>query len=265
MTFALRTTGLTKRYDDVAAVDGLDLQVERGALYGFLGPNGAGKTTTIRMALGLIHPTSGAVEVLGETVTIDRGPLRRVGALVEEPAFYRYLSGRKNLEYFARAGGRGEDTRRRLERIDECLAQVGLTDAADKRVKAYSQGMRQRLGHRPRAPRRARAPDARRADERPRPDRHAGDAAAPARAGRRRDDRVRLEPPAGRGRGDVRPRRRDGAGPDRRGGTAGHAPRRGRPRPDRGRRRGGGADRRRAAAGRLDPRPPEARGRASCG
>ena len=146
MTFALRATGLTKRYDDVAAVDELDLQVERGALYGFLGPNGAGKTTTIRMALGLIHPTAGAVEVLGETVTTDRGPLRRVGALVEEPAFYRYLSGRRNLEYFARAGGRGEDTRRRLERIDECLAQVGLTDAADKRVKAYSQGMRQRLG-----------------------------------------------------------------------------------------------------------------------
>ncbi|MGZ5212183.1 MAG: ABC transporter ATP-binding protein [Actinomycetota bacterium] len=146
MTFAIRTTGLTKRYDDVAAVDGLDLEVERGALYGFLGPNGAGKTTTIRMALGLIHATSGAVEVLGESVTTDRGPLERVGALVEEPAFYRYLSGRRNLEYFARAGGHGEDTRRRLARVDGCLEQVGLTDSAEKRVKAYSQGMRQRLG-----------------------------------------------------------------------------------------------------------------------
>ena len=146
MTFAIRTTGLTKRYDHVAAVDALDLEVERGVLYGFLGPNGAGKTTTIRMALGLIHATSGAVEVLGEPVTTGRGPLRRVGALVEEPAFYRYLSGRRNLEYFARAGGRGADTRSRLGRVDECLAQVGLTDAADKRVKAYSQGMRQRLG-----------------------------------------------------------------------------------------------------------------------
>jgi ABC-2 type transport system ATP-binding protein len=98
------------------------------------------------MALGLIHATSGDVEVLGERVTTDRGPLQRVGALVEEPAFYRYLSGRRNLEYFARAGGRGEDTRRRLARVDDCLANVGLTDAADKRVKAYSQGMRQRLG-----------------------------------------------------------------------------------------------------------------------
>ncbi len=146
MTFAIRASGLTKRYDDVAAVDGLDLEVERGALYGFLGPNGAGKTTTIRMALGLIHATSGGVEVLGEPVATGRGPLRRVGALVEEPAFYRYLSGRRNLEYFARAGGRGEDTRNRLARVDACLAQVGLTDAADKRVKAYSQGMRQRLG-----------------------------------------------------------------------------------------------------------------------
>ncbi len=146
MTFAIRARGLTKRYDDVAAVDGLDLEVERGALYGFLGPNGAGKTTTIRMALGLIHATSGGVEVLGEPVATGRGPLRRVGALVEEPAFYRYLSGRRNLEYFARAGGRGEDTRNRLARVDACLAQVGLTDAADKRVKAYSQGMRQRLG-----------------------------------------------------------------------------------------------------------------------
>jgi ABC-type multidrug transport system ATPase subunit len=146
VTFAIRTRGLTKRYDDVAAVDGLDLEVERGALYGFLGPNGAGKTTTIRMALGLIHATSGTVEVLGEPVATGRGPLERVGALVEEPAFYRYLSGRRNLEYFARAGGRGEDTRRRLARVAECLAQVGLIDAADKRVKAYSQGMRQRLG-----------------------------------------------------------------------------------------------------------------------
>ncbi len=146
MTLAIRATGLTKRYHGVPAVDGLDLTVERGELYGFLGPNGAGKTTTIRMALGLIHATSGAVEVLGEPVTTDRGPLRRVGALVEEPAFWKFLSGRRNLEYFARAGGRGKDTSRRLARLDECLSLVGLSEAANKRVKAYSQGMRQRLG-----------------------------------------------------------------------------------------------------------------------
>jgi ABC-2 type transport system ATP-binding protein len=146
VTPVIRTRGLTKRYGGVAAVDGLDLEVERGELYGFLGPNGAGKTTTIRMALGLIHATSGSVELLGEPVSIDQGPLSRVGALVEEPAFWRYLSGRRNLEYFARAGGRGDDTRRRVSRVDDCLATVGLGEAADKRVKAYSQGMRQRLG-----------------------------------------------------------------------------------------------------------------------
>ncbi len=144
---ALAVRGLRKHYDEIDAVDGLDLTVGSGELYGFLGPNGAGKTTTIRMALGLIMPTAGEVEVLGERVR--RGsppPLERVGALVEEPAFWRFLSGRRNLEYMARAGGSGADTRARLGRVDDVLARVGLTDAADKRVKAYSQGMRQRLG-----------------------------------------------------------------------------------------------------------------------
>jgi ABC-2 type transport system ATP-binding protein len=144
---ALAVRGLRKRYGDLAAVDGLDLTVERGELYGFLGPNGAGKTTTIRVVLGLILPTGGEVEVLGETVGPGSPPpLARVGALVEEPAFWRFLSGRRNLEYFARAGGRGPDTRARLGRVDDVLARTGLTDAADKRVRAYSQGMRQRLG-----------------------------------------------------------------------------------------------------------------------
>jgi ABC-2 type transport system ATP-binding protein len=146
VTAAVLARGLTKRYGDVAAVDGLELCVDRGELYGFLGPNGAGKTTTIRMALGLILPTDGHVEVLGQRVTPSRGPFERVGALVEEPAFWRYLSGGKNLELFARAGGSGDDTRHRLGRIDHVLHTVGLSDAAGKRVKAYSQGMRQRLG-----------------------------------------------------------------------------------------------------------------------
>jgi ABC-2 type transport system ATP-binding protein len=143
---AIAARGLTKRYGDVAAVDGLELSVERGELYGFLGPNGAGKTTMIRMALGLILPTAGEVDLLGERVRIDTAPLSRVGALVEEPAFWRFLSGRKNLELFARAGGSGEDARARLSRIDGVLQVVGLAAAAGKKVKAYSQGMRQRLG-----------------------------------------------------------------------------------------------------------------------
>jgi len=145
---ALVTRGLSKRYGDVNVVDGLDLSIERGELYGFLGPNGAGKTTTIRMALGLIRPSGGEVELLGEPV-FDGGAsaaLARTGAMIEEPAFYRFLSGRRNLEAFARAGGDGDDVRRRLARIDEVLGLVGLSEAATKRVKAYSQGMRQRLG-----------------------------------------------------------------------------------------------------------------------
>jgi ABC-2 type transport system ATP-binding protein len=145
---ALVAHGLTKRYGEADVVDGLDLRVERGELYGFLGPNGAGKTTTIRMALGLIFPTAGSVELLGEPVFgSHRGDvLRRAGAMVEEPAFYRFLSGRRNLEIFARAGRGASDVRRRLSRIGEALALVGLSEAADKRVRAYSQGMRQRLG-----------------------------------------------------------------------------------------------------------------------
>jgi ABC-2 type transport system ATP-binding protein len=146
VTTAIAARGLTKRYGEVAAVDGLDLAVERGELFGFLGPNGAGKTTTIRMALGLILPTEGEVDLLGERVRTDHAPLERVGALVEEPAFWKYLSGRRNLEYFARAGAGRDGVRRRLDRIEEVLETVGLGAAADKRVKAYSQGMRQRLG-----------------------------------------------------------------------------------------------------------------------
>jgi ABC-2 type transport system ATP-binding protein len=146
VTSAIKAVGLSKRYGELAAVDGLDLTVERGELFGFLGPNGAGKTTTIRMALGLIHPSGGTIEVLGSTVTASGGPLELVGALVEEPAFWSYLSGRRNLEAFARAGSGRADVRTRLDRIDEVLHTVGLTDAADKRVKQYSQGMRQRLG-----------------------------------------------------------------------------------------------------------------------
>ncbi len=148
MTAAIAARGLTKRYGDLAAVDDLDLTIERGELFGFLGPNGAGKTTTIRMALGLILPSGGEVELLGEPVRPDRAPLARVGALVEEPAFWKYLSGRRNLEYFSRAGsGTDRDgTRRRLGRVGEVLETVGLSAAGDKRVKAYSQGMRQRLG-----------------------------------------------------------------------------------------------------------------------
>jgi ABC-2 type transport system ATP-binding protein len=143
---ALALRGLTKRYGDQVVVDHLDLAIERGLLYGFLGPNGAGKTTTIRMLLGLVSPDTGEVELLGADARAGAPALLRVGAMIEEPAFWPYLSGRRNLECFARAGGPPADRSHRLEQIDDALATVGLTAAASKRVRAYSQGMRQRLG-----------------------------------------------------------------------------------------------------------------------
>jgi ABC-type multidrug transport system ATPase subunit len=144
---AIRSTGLTKRFGRQLAVDGIDLAVPAGAVYGFLGPNGSGKTTTIRMLLGLVRPSGGGHELLGEPMPARAGRvLPAVGALVEGPAFHPYLSGRANLarldaaDRFAvgpRAAGR--------RRVDEALARVGLSAAAGKHYRAYSLGMRQRL------------------------------------------------------------------------------------------------------------------------
>jgi len=139
---ALRTIALSKAYGKRLAVDHLDLEVERAELFGFLGPNGAGKTTTIRMALGLIAPTSGSVEILGMEVRSHRSQvLPQVGALVESPALYGYLSGRDNLRAVGNLlGGVSE------KRIDEVIEIVGLKGRDRDRVKTYSLGMKQRLG-----------------------------------------------------------------------------------------------------------------------
>jgi ABC-2 type transport system ATP-binding protein len=138
----VRARGLVKRYDTVVAVDHVDLNVREGDVYGFLGPNGAGKTTTLRMALGLITPTEGKIELFG------RDPLREgaralegVSGFVEGPRFYPYLSARKNLELLAALDGAGA-----RERIDEVLQIVELAPRAGHRVGGYSHGMRQRLG-----------------------------------------------------------------------------------------------------------------------
>ena len=138
----LSTHQLTKTYGRRPAVRDLSLEVRRGEVFGFLGPNGAGKTTTTRMALGLIRPTSGSVQVLGRDVQADGGRvLPRVGALVESPALYAYLSGRDNLRVFA--GVLGGAAR---ARIDEVLELVGLASRQRDRVRSYSLGMKQRLG-----------------------------------------------------------------------------------------------------------------------
>jgi ABC-2 type transport system ATP-binding protein len=137
---AIRSTGLTKAYGRVRAVDGLDLDVPRGSITGFVGPNGAGKTTTIRMLLGLIRPSSGSAEVLGSNVSNPWEYLPRVGALIEGPAFHPALSGRRNLEVLASLGGHPR------ARVDAVLEIVGLADRARDRYRTYSLGMKQRLG-----------------------------------------------------------------------------------------------------------------------
>ena len=135
----LETTNLTKRYGDRLAVDSVTMTVRQGEVYGFLGPNGAGKTTTLRMSLGLVHPTSGSARVLGRPAG-DPAAIARVGALIEGPGFYPYLSGRANLRVMARYRGLPDTA------ADAALERVDLTDRGGDRFKAYSLGMKQRLG-----------------------------------------------------------------------------------------------------------------------
>jgi ABC-type multidrug transport system ATPase subunit len=176
----IRTEGLTKRFGGLVAVDGLDLDVREGDLFGFLGPNGSGKTTTVRMLLGLVFATSGRIEVLGRPMPrAAREVLPQVGSLVEGPGFYPHLSGRANLALFDAAGPPGHSPnppspdparqvpgppegersrprtwarsavhspRNRRRRIDDALARVGLEGVGRRPVRAYSSGMRQRLG-----------------------------------------------------------------------------------------------------------------------
>jgi ABC-2 type transport system ATP-binding protein len=144
--YAIETLGLTKSFGTHNAVDSIDLKVPRGSIFGFLGPNGSGKTTTIRMLLALAEPTSGSINLLGHEIPQRaQNALPHVGALVEGPAFYPYLSGRDNLIRYDRADS-NSDSSTRAARIDEALARVGLTQAAEKKVHAYSLGMKQRLG-----------------------------------------------------------------------------------------------------------------------
>jgi ABC-2 type transport system ATP-binding protein len=142
---AIEARGLTKSYGSIKAVDGIDLVVERGHIYGLLGPNGAGKTTTILMLLGLTESTSGTVSVLGHDPL--REPLqvkRRVGYMPDSVGFYDNLTAYENLRYSARLAGipRGEIEKR----IIDGLEWVRLADVAERNVGGFSHGMRQRLG-----------------------------------------------------------------------------------------------------------------------
>jgi ABC-type multidrug transport system ATPase subunit len=142
------TSGLTKHYGQVLAVDHIDLRVREGDRYGFLGPNGSGKTTVVRMLLGLVYPTSGTMQVLGKPVPQRAAAvLPHIGALIESPSAYSHLSGRANLMLIDAAGPRvrgGRSGRRR--RVDDALDRVGLGAVDDRAVRKYSLGMRQRLG-----------------------------------------------------------------------------------------------------------------------
>lgn len=144
--YAIRTDGLTKRFGSQRAVDDVNLRVPAGSVFGFLGPNGSGKTTTIRLLLGLATATTGEIEVLGQRMPGDlRSVLPEVGALVEGPGFYPYLSGAANLHRLDTADGHASSATRRA-RVWAALERVGLSHAAGKKVKAYSLGMKQRLG-----------------------------------------------------------------------------------------------------------------------
>ncbi|WP_423917282.1 ABC transporter ATP-binding protein [Frigoribacterium sp. 2-23] len=143
---AIETRGLTKSFGRQTAVDGVDLVVPSGSVYGFLGPNGSGKTSTIRMLLGLTSATKGEIRLLGSAMPDRaRDVLPRVGALVEGPAFYPFLSGRDNLRRLD-AGDLRAPSRTRAARVDAALDRVGLGHAAAKKAHAYSLGMKQRLG-----------------------------------------------------------------------------------------------------------------------
>ncbi len=142
----IRTAAVTKRFGPIVAVDGVDLDVREGDRYGLLGPNGSGKTTLVRMLLGLVFATSGRIEVLDRPVPRRvKEVLPQVGALVEGPAGYPHLSGRTNLRLFD-AAGPGGARRTRRHRVDEALERVGLGGIDARPLRAYSLGMRQRLG-----------------------------------------------------------------------------------------------------------------------
>ena len=140
MTTVIETRGLTKTYGTVRALDGLDLSIPRGGVYGVLGPNGAGKSTLFRILLGLIRPTQGMASVMGGPVG-QVASMRRMGSMIETPRFPPYMTARQVLRWLALEHGVGAEVD-----IPSWLERVGLVEAADRKVKGFSVGMLQRLG-----------------------------------------------------------------------------------------------------------------------
>ena len=138
MKSAISVANLSKKYDDLLAVNDANFSVPSGSICGFIGPNGSGKTTTIRALLGLISPTSGVIKVLDSTKPNEYLP--KIGAMIEGPSFYPLLSGLANLKVLADLGGIPP------KRAEELLRLVGLEDRAKSKFKTYSLGMKQRLG-----------------------------------------------------------------------------------------------------------------------
>lgn len=139
----IEINSLTKDFKDLRAVNSLNLNVFEGDVFGFLGPNGAGKSTTIRMLLSLIKPTEGSIKLFGKTLQKNRiDILKRIGAIVEKPDFYSYLSAYKNLEILGKISGKEISK----NRIMEVLELVGLSKRYKSKVKTFSHGMKQRLG-----------------------------------------------------------------------------------------------------------------------
>lgn len=143
MAALIQVKHLTKDFKELKAVDDLSFTVEAGDVYGFLGQNGAGKSTTIRMLLTLITPTSGSIELFGMQLDKHRKEiLRQVGAVIERPDLYKYLTALENLRLFAAMSGVKVPAKKLMEQLEV----VGLADRAHSKVKTYSQGMKQRLG-----------------------------------------------------------------------------------------------------------------------
>jgi ABC-2 type transport system ATP-binding protein len=141
----VKTCGLTKNFGRkgkcITAVDNLNLEIHDGEVFGFLGPNGSGKTTTIGMLLNLINPSSGSIDLFGQEMAGNLAALlKRVGVVMDKPAFFPYMSGKENLKYFAMSVGDIDG-----KRIDELIEMVDLKDRANDKVRKYSMGMKQRL------------------------------------------------------------------------------------------------------------------------